>query len=291
MKRLILICAFVLSCSHQLKSETQNMNQQTPVEVIQPGMVKVVKIKFRKEYENKNLECKNLDFSTWSDSEYIYGVIAESYFSDLKPFDCYIEISDKKKEKVLSFKVEKYDYKEEHLKVDQKKVELNKKDLMRVAKEQEILNAIYEKSSPVKLFSTPFEAPINSVLTSIYGTKRIFNNKKKTQHLGNDFRAKVGEPIKVSNDGKVVLTDDLFFTGRVVIVDHGLNIFSVYAHLEEIHVKADTMIKKGQVLGLSGATGRVSGPHLHWGVKINSQWIDGFSLINETNKIFANDAQ
>jgi murein DD-endopeptidase MepM/ murein hydrolase activator NlpD len=291
MKRLFIISTLMLSCTHQLRSETPVSSQISDTEIIQPGMVRVIKFDYKKEYENKKLECKNLEFSTWNDSKYFYAVIAESYFSDLKPFDCFIEISDSKKDKILSFKVEKYDYEEEHIKVDQKKVELNKKDLMRVAKEQEILNALYSKSSPVKLFTTPFEAPMNSVLTSIYGKKRVFNKKKKTQHLGNDFRAKVGEPVKASNDGKVVLTDDLFFTGRVVIVDHGLNIFSVYAHLEEMHVKVDSMIKKGQVLGLSGATGRVSGPHLHWGVKINSQWIDGFSLVNETKKMIPNDPQ
>ena len=115
------------------------------------------------------------------------------------------------------------------------------------------------------------------------------NNKKRSQHLGNDFRAKIGVKIPVSNRGKVVYVGDLFYTGGVVIVDHGLNIFSLYAHLSKTLVTTGTIVNRGDIVGLSGATGRVSGPHLHWGIKINGHNADGFSLVEESKKQYKAD--
>jgi murein DD-endopeptidase MepM/ murein hydrolase activator NlpD len=92
----------------------------------------------------------------------------------------------------------------------------------------------------------------------------------------------VGVPIPVSNRGKVSLAKDLFYTGFTVIVDHGLDIFSVYAHLSEVSVSENQIVEQGAIIGKSGNTGRTSGPHLHWGIKIHGHWVDGFSLIKES---------
>ena len=135
------------------------------------------------------------------------------------------------------------------------------------------------------MFNEPFEVPLDSYITSHYGNRRLFNNKKRSQHLGNDFRAAVGVPIPVANKGKVVFTGNLFYSGNVVIVDHGLNIFTAYGHLSKINVQEGMIVNKGTIVGLAGKTGRVSGPHLHWGVKINGSWIDGFSLVEESKKM------
>jgi murein DD-endopeptidase MepM/ murein hydrolase activator NlpD len=104
-------------------------------------------------------------------------------------------------------------------------------------------------------------------------------------HLGNDFRAPEGTPIPTSNTGKVVYVGDLFYSGKTVIVDHGMQLFSMYAHLSKISVAVGATVNRGDIVGLSGATGRASGPHLHWGIKINGEWIDGFSLVEEYNAL------
>ena len=125
---------------------------------------------------------------------------------------------------------------------------------------------------------------MNSVVTSVYGTKRVYNKHKEGQHLGIDFRAAIGDKVPATNAGKVVYAGDLFYTGWTVILDHGLDIFSVYGHLSKPLVVAGEMVERGQLIGLSGDTGRTSGPHLHWGVKVQGQYIDGTVLIEESSK-------
>lgn len=168
---------------------------------------------------------------------------------------------------------------QEILHVDQKSVHLSKANLKRSRKDRVLLNKIYANPVREQLFTKAFVKPLDSFITSNYGSRRLFNHHKKTQHLGTDFRAPVGEKIKVANAGKVVMAYDLFFTGWTVIVDHGLGIFSIYAHLSQVSVKPGQMIEQGDIVGKSGATGRVSGPHLHWGVKMNHQWVDAISLV------------
>jgi len=193
--------------------------------------------------------------------------------------------------KLGDIEVVDFPYLEEKLSVDQKKVDLSKKDLARVEREQAMLNKIYIASSEILLFHKPFILPIDSFRTSIYGNRRIFNKSQMSTHLGNDFRAAIGTPVPVSNRGKVVYVGDLFFSGKTVIVDHGLGLFTMYAHLKSISVTQTALINQGDILGLSGATGRVSGPHLHWGVKISGDWIDGTEVVSQTNqflKIYEN---
>jgi murein DD-endopeptidase MepM/ murein hydrolase activator NlpD len=127
---------------------------------------------------------------------------------------------------------------------------------------------------------------MNTAVTSFYGTKRVYNKQKKGQHLGIDYRAAIGDKVPTANAGKVVFSGDLFYTGGTVIIDHGLDIFSVYGHLSKTLIEAGRLVERGEVIGLSGNTGRTSGPHLHWGVKVQGQYIDGDVMIKETKKAF-----
>ena len=204
---------------------------------------------------------------------------AFSYFTKVgMNFTCGFKIKNEKKS---FFEIEIIDggFKEEILTVNKETVKLNKKALKRVAEDRKILDKVYQSSHSESYFLENFQAPMESVVTSLYGGKRIYNDHKKSQHLGIDYRAKIGEGVRASNKGKILLAKDLFFTGDTVIVDHGLSIFSVYAHLSKILVKEGDLVEKNQVIALSGATGRVSGPHLHWGIKMNQVWVDGLSLL------------
>jgi murein DD-endopeptidase MepM/ murein hydrolase activator NlpD len=208
----------------------------------------------------------------------------EGYFSRLNSERCSF-----KGEEIFVLTKKAFPYKSEKLNVAKRKVFYNKEDLARIIKEKEIKKKIYLNSAKNFLFDEEFRVPLNSYITSHYGNKRLFNNKKKSQHLGNDLRAAVGVKIPVMNRGRVVFTGDLFFSGKVVVVDHGLEIFSLYGHLSKILVQKGDVVNKGDIVGLAGATGRVSGPHLHWGVKIQGQWVDGFSLVSESQKHFSQD--
>lgn len=260
---------------------------------LQPGMVALIEFNVPSDFQTNILYCpaqrdkeKIKEIPIAIENNMAKTFMSESYFSELKPFACFVKYQDQEIT-VVEFKVDIYPYKSETLNVAMGKVVLSEANKKRVEREWLITSKLYKNSASYFLFDEPFIAPLDSFLTSIYGTKRLFNNQKSSQHLGNDFRAKIGVPIPVSNRGRVVYVGDLFYTGKVVIVDHGMNIFSNYAHLSRIDVKVGDVVNRGQIVGLSGATGRVSGPHLHWGVKVHDEWIDGFSLIKESEKMFS----
>jgi len=215
-----------------------------------------------------------------------HAVVIESYFSDLHPYSCRLEL-DGKLQHELKFTVVPKEYKAEVLKVDSKKIKLAPKDEERVWKEQQVLDRIYASSQKEFEFTESFMQPMSSAITSVYGTKRVYNKQKKGQHLGIDYRAAIGEKVPATNAGIVMFAGDLFYTGWTVIIDHGMDIFTVYGHLSKTLTAAGKKVKKGEIIGLSGNTGRTSGPHLHWGVKIQGQYVDGMSLIDETQKFFS----
>jgi len=111
-----------------------------------------------------------------------------------------------------------------------------------------------------------------------FGHRRVFNDQPRAPHSGADLTAATGTEILASNAGKVVLTGDFFFNGRAVFIDHGMGVLTMYLHLSEITVSTGQMLRKGQVIGLAGATGRVTGPHLHWGARVGGARVDPFSL-------------
>lgn len=265
----VIFLSYFFSCSGISIINTQ-ANVYSPSLVVHPG--KIIQIKLPEGFKKDSIICGKNKFPV-SNNTSPYFVYAESYFSDLKPKTCVeknVKINILVKDKKFPF---------EELKVDSKRVELNKKDLERVQREQLMLNKIYKDSLIDLVPKSNFKLPINTKVTSEYGKRRLFNNQRKGQHLGIDFRAKIGKEIYAANDGKVVLAQNLFYTGNTVILYHGLGIFTVYGHLSKLNILENTSIKKGEVLGLSGNTGRVTGPHLHWGVKVNGEWVNGRDLL------------
>jgi murein DD-endopeptidase MepM/ murein hydrolase activator NlpD len=165
------------------------------------------------------------------------------------------------------------------LTVEEKFVQLNPRDLARANREAKEINAIFASVTNSIFWTKPFTVPIPGETGKNFGHRRVFNGEPRAPHAGADLRAKTGTPIHSANRGRVVLAKDLFFTGNTVIVDHGLGIYLLYAHLSRIDVKPGTIVENGQVVGLSGATGRVTGPHLHWGVRIQGARVDPFALV------------
>lgn len=232
-----------------------------------------------------HLLCGNKKFPMYVTSHKAQVYISANYFSPEGTTVCEFEYKQKRYP-LISVTIAKYNYPSERLYVDKKKVFYSKKDIERIIKEKKIKKEIYKESAQYFYFDEPFMIPLNSKITSYYGNKRLFNDKKQSQHLGNDLRAAVGVKIPSSNKGKIVYTGNLFFSGNVVVIDHGLNIFTIYAHLSKIFVRKGDMVLKGDIVGLGGMSGRVSGPHLHWGVKVNGSNIDGFKLVEESKKQF-----
>lgn len=159
------------------------------------------------------------------------------------------------------------------------KVDLNSPTLVRVKKEKKQMLAAFKDSLPVKLWQGNFIAPVSGRRQGTFGRKRILNGQPRRPHTGEDISAPTGEPIFATNGGRVVLVGDYFFNGQSIVIDHGFGLFSMYFHLSEISVAEGERLKRGQIIGKVGQSGRVTGPHLHWGMRLNGARIDPFSLV------------
>jgi murein DD-endopeptidase MepM/ murein hydrolase activator NlpD len=148
----------------------------------------------------------------------------------------------------------------------------------RIAADAARLDALF-KTTTGHVLPGRFAAPVAAPAQDTFGARSIFNGQARSPHAGVDFRASTGTPIASPSAAVVVLADDLFFTGRTVALDHGLGLISVLAHLSKISVGAGDVVQRGDVVGEVGATGRATGPHLHWSVRLNAARVDPMSLI------------
>ena len=170
-------------------------------------------------------------------------------------------------------------YGEETLKVDPRHVRPSPQDLERIRREQAELTQVYASGSRFRLWRGVFQVPVPGEMNGPFGTRRLFNGELQSQHTGVDFRAQTGDPIHAAGAGVVRLAKDLFYSGNAVILDHGAGVFTSYSHLSRMEVAVGQKIEKGKLVGLAGATGRATGPHLHWGVKVNSVNVNPLTFI------------
>jgi murein DD-endopeptidase MepM/ murein hydrolase activator NlpD len=170
-------------------------------------------------------------------------------------------------------------YPTRQLRVDPRFVEPPPAVLKRIEKEQLFLRESLERSDADRLWSAPFVRPVAGRANSRFGTRSVFNGKPRGPHRGADFLSPTGEPIKSPNAGRIVVARDLYFTGNTVVIDHGLGLFSMLAHLSRIDVRESELVAAGQIVGLVGATGRVTGPHLHWTLSVSGARVDPLALL------------
>lgn len=149
------------------------------------------------------------------------------------------------------------------------------------------LHELWDHPAPRRLWTSAFVRPVPDPANSAFGTRSVYNGEPRSPHTGADFLSPTGRPVNAPNRGRVVLADALYFTGNTVIIDHGLGLFSLLAHLSEIAVKDGDIVEAGQVIGKVGATGRVTGPHLHWTVRLNNARVDPLSLLFATGSVTA----
>jgi murein DD-endopeptidase MepM/ murein hydrolase activator NlpD len=176
-------------------------------------------------------------------------------------------------------------YGEETLKVDPRHVRPGPQDLERIRREQAELKQIYASGSPSRLWRGAFQVPVAGEMNGPFGTRRLFNGELQSQHTGVDFRAQTGDPVHAAASGVVRLAKDLFYSGNAVILDHGAGVFTSYSHLSRMEVAVGQRIEKGKVVGMAGATGRATGPHLHWAVKVNSVSVNPLTFMQVMEKL------
>ncbi|MBN2514484.1 MAG: peptidoglycan DD-metalloendopeptidase family protein [Deltaproteobacteria bacterium] len=150
----------------------------------------------------------------------------------------------------------------------------------RIIKERALVDSVYRSYTPRWLGYGRFIVPSTGSMRENFGERRIFNNTFHSRHRGVDIRSRRGAWVKAANSGKVVLIHNLYYAGNTVIIDHGLGLFSIYCHLSKVLAKEGEFVRKGDIVGNVGSTGRVTGPHLHWGVMLFDRCINPLSLLH-----------
>ncbi len=152
-------------------------------------------------------------------------------------------------------------------------------ELPRIKAEVELKEKIFSASASQPLWSGDFVAPVQAPPTDSFGTRRVFNGELDSVHKGMDFRARTGTVVRAGNSGVVVLARPLYYEGNCVVIDHGLGLYTISMHLSRIEVHEGQPVVKGQRIGLSGDTGRVTGPHLHWAVRWQNAYLDPAKML------------
>ncbi len=158
-------------------------------------------------------------------------------------------------------------------------IEPGPEEQKQITADSELKAKVFANSASEPLWTGSFHAPVNAPATDSFGTRRTFNGKLASIHKGMDFRAPMGTVVRAGNSGVVVLARGLYFEGNCVIIDHGLGLYTVSMHFSRIDVREGQQVKTGDRLGLSGATGRVTGPHLHWAVRWQGASLDPARLL------------
>ena len=168
----------------------------------------------------------------------------------------------------------------EKLAVDEKFVQPNPEDQKRAEQEGKRLHEIYAGRTPEKYWNGAFRFPISGPRQGTnFGSRRVFNGVTRPPHSGLDIHASTGTPVRASQRGKVALAGNLYYAGNAVLLDHGMGVYTFYCHLSKINVKEGDLVDAGALLGLVGATGRVTGPHLHWGLEVNEARVNPLQIL------------
>lgn len=165
------------------------------------------------------------------------------------------------------------------LSVESKFTEPTPEQQKQIQESQAVKKDYLSRVTPEREWSGTFTTPAEAAISDVFGSERIFNGKTSSPHLGLDFRVPTGTPVKAMNEGTVLLARPLYFEGNFVVIDHGQGLLTLYLHLSEFKVKEGDLVKRGQVIGLSGGTGRATGPHLHVAVRWQGTYLDPASLL------------
>ena len=167
-------------------------------------------------------------------------------------------------------------YKQQHIQgLAQKHVQPEPAVTQRIRRDANAISAVRDQINLTNALNGEFIWPVNGRLSGVFGSRRVLNGVPKSPHKGIDIAAASGTPVMAPIAGRVALVDDgMFYTGKTVMLDHGLGVTSVYAHLQDIHVQLGQQMAQGQVMGTVGQTGRATGPHLHFGVSWGREALD-----------------
>jgi murein DD-endopeptidase MepM/ murein hydrolase activator NlpD len=251
-----------------------------PATAVQPGSVLLLTVRtddpvttVRARAFGHDLAPFQLDATTW---QVLVGVDL-----DVKPGAHTVEIEGGPETRTTySLVVRPRRFPTRILEVDPDLVNPPPQEIERIARDTRQLHRLWDAPPGARLWQGPFIRPVPDAANSSFGTRSIYNGEPRSPHSGTDFLSPAGRSIKAPNAGRVVLAAPLYFTGGTVVIDHGLGVLSLFAHLSSIGVREGDMIHTGEVIGQVGATGRATGAHLHWAVRVGGARVDPMSLLS-----------
>jgi len=208
---------------------------------------------------------------------------------DVRPGTYMVNIDDDERHAAQTLRVVARVFPTRRLTVDPAFVNPPEVERRRIERERAQLEHLWATWTDEKYWNGRFEAPVSEPANSAFGTRSILNGEARSPHGGADFPSPAGTPINAPNAGRVVLAEPLYFTGNTVVIDHGLGLYSLFAHMTEMRVHVGDMVNARDVLGTVGSTGRVTGPHLHWAVRLNGARVDPLVLMRVSGNAGALD--
>ena len=185
-------------------------------------------------------------------------------------------------DRVIPFKVKARAFRTESFNVPPGFDEVSPETVEEIRREQAAFARAFEVSAPERLWEAPFERPVpQEASASSFGSRRVINGTPRAPHSGTDMSAPMGTEVLAANHGRVVLVGNFFFAGGSIVLDHGGGLFTMYFHLSEFKVDEGALVRRGDVIALSGSSGRVTGPHLHWGARLLNARIDPLQLLSK----------
>jgi hypothetical protein len=260
-------CAALLLCAGPVLALSYTLPRESAV----PGGVKILKL----DIHSASMPYVEVDghraLVVEVDSSWI-AIIGIPLSAPLAPRQVIVHSGEARQE--LHFTIGDKRYASQSLEVAPGQVNLSKGDLERVNREKEVIEHAMSRWSDEPPETLRMPQPVPGVRSSSFGMRRIFNGESRNPHSGMDIAAPVGTPVRAPLAGTVIDTGEYFFNGNTVFVDHGRGMISMYCHLSAIDVVPGQHVAAGSTLGKVGMTGRVTGPHLHWGLSLNRAWVD-----------------
>ena len=264
-----------------LLQATDDIQLSVRARSVQPGEVVVLSISPRSPSGSVRVQAFGKELIAYEDGDRWRAIIGIDLGTKPGNYPVHVEsgVPGGLAHATYELRVEPKTFRTRRLTVDEAFVTPPASEVPRIEREAAMLAATYNASSAMRLWTMPFARPVPHEANSAFGTRSILNGKRRSDHGGADFLSPAGTPVGAPNGGRVVLAQNLYFSGNTVVIDHGLGVVSMLAHLSRIDVQPGDLVKAGQPLGLVGATGRVTGPHLHWAVRVNNARVDPLSLL------------
>lgn len=248
--------------------------------VARPGDAVLITVSGSPEAPQGQLGSAELAFLAWGEGTWV-ALFPLSV--DLKPTrlaaEVVVQVDGQKQKLSGELEVTKANFRRRKLTVSKRFTSPSKKERLWAAEDQKVFTETFDRDFEAWLFADDFAWPRNAPVSAPFGDLRLFNDKKPSQHYGADVDGETGDPIFAANAGEVVMVRPCFGSGNTVLLHHGGRLFTAYFHLSAFEVKQGAFVKSGDLLGKVGKTGRVTGPHLHFGAKLDGKWVDPESVL------------